>query len=595
MRSRVFGALTVLVAGLLGGCSDSAAGDVPQADTVSGGGDASDSSVDGTDGGDAAEGDTVTADTNATESGDVPEGDADGVDGSDSGDTTELPTQCTPWEGNLEASNRTSVREFGFRHSTAVVVGTMGETVMVGDQPYAPLLIESVTYGWTFLVGAKGLVPLAPGLTVPPGTRWAVGVSQSHPVPWEQHPTMYFGNVVTMAPLEDTQKLSESMGYRAHGTAVVAVVRVSAQDEYRTTFEVVETLRGEPPASFQDNWYADWGLTYPAKSDELFIASANGVWEVPGGDQVGSVIDWRPATEAYLAEVKAAIAADDEEAKKAALKASHEALVRSYRFQRARFVVSAVVTGLADECCTGAGGTYVGYEAKEVLRGEEVPKDFILGGHAYYGPERCGDALLLGLDAFGDGPTAGEPFTCNEPAFVPSLESAWGHARLEATADNRVTVGHWVDAPPPLFQLYAVDEPVGPENVAQTAADLPWSPRFDAAEAFHMSTEIILLTVDKVTSKEGHYHEVLFTTTYSRYEYEHLEKHQVKLAFSCGDDRLLTVGSRWVAPMLRLEAVTYQPGEPPDPSRGFLIPGVLLPESEMTDQLANYLVQYLHI
>jgi hypothetical protein len=75
-------------------------------------------------------------------------------------------------------------------------------------------------------------------------------------------------------------------------------------------------------------------------------------------------------------------------------------------------------------------------------------------------------------------------------------------------------------------------------------------------------------------------------------EYEHLPRHLVKVAFRCGDSRLRVPGARWVAPLVLLDPWSWTAGDPPPLDRAFLIPGVLLPESEVGPQLEASLAHF---
>ena len=265
-------------------------------------------------------------------------------------------------------------------------------------------------------------------------------------------------------------------------------------------------------------------------------------------------------------------------------------------------MVSSVVVGLAEECCTGAGGTYVDNEVTGVLQGAAAGSRFITGGHAYYGDEECGDAFVLGLDELVD-PTevAPEGFDC----LAPPTASSWDpfgaavvspvNVGLPLTDANRQAVESWVAASEPLYQLYDLKADVPPEAVVQDPADMPWSVPVDAVEAFLMATHIVLFTVKEATyDPAADLHRVIVSTTFSIYEYEHLVKYDAALVFRCGDPRLLLPGSRWIGPLVLLDSWSYDPAAGPALEQAFLIPGVLLPESVMSSQLESDLSYYLN-
>jgi hypothetical protein len=140
----------------------------------------------------------------------------------------------------------------------------------------------------------------------------------------------------------------------------------------------------------------------------------------------------------------------------------------------------------------------------------------------------------------------------------------------------------WLAGAPPLLQLHP--EGQGDPGVSPPAS-LPWSTVRDAADAFSLATHIALITVvDVETLNDGY--RVTLETTWSAYEYEHLQRHRVSVAFACGDERLLDIGARWLAPVVMLDPAFEGS---PKPENAFLIPGALAPEWAIPDQLRNTL------
>lgn len=497
-------------------------------------------------------------------------------------DVGEPPTLCGE---DRTAANVASLRTLGLDTAVAVIGGTIG--VPFERNPgewYAPFTVEAVHYGWTFAVGMTVNVPIPRGLDVSAGSRVVVGLSQSHPGIWDAGETPYWSNVTAMIPLGDVP--AEALEWTRHRAPLVAVVKLTAIDAQRATFEVVSPLVGDFPATtFQDNWYAEWGITYPSPSNDfLYLASLSGLSAYPaaGGAStyLGSVLDFRPVVDELVAAVRA-----PEPASLVALRAERDRLRLAWRLHRAETVVIGRVTGLASECCTGAGGTYVRYDRTEVLAGDAAAS-FVLGGHGYYGPEACDDEYILAPDAFSDGPQMEEPFSCD--AFDgPDAMNDIG-TKMDASAENVADVKAWLAGAPPLLQLH----PEGEGTPGETpAASLPWAPVRDAADAFSIATHIALMTVIAVDEIDGG-HRITFETTWSAYEYEHLKRSRVSVAFECGDERLLELGSRWLAPVVMLDPAFEGS---PNPENAFLIPGVLAPEWAIPDQLRNTLELRLNL
>jgi len=513
---------------------------------------------------------------------------------------------CAAWDVDLDETNLASLRRFALSQALAVVTGSFGEPRVLQGDSYVPLSVEEVHYGWSFLVGLEVMVRVHPELIdgLQESPRWVVGLTQSHPSDWEQDQRPVWGNVLTLLPQADAGPFADVIGYRTEPAPMVAVVRIVAQDEYRTTFEVVDALAGTFPPTFQDNWYASWDLPYPGfqEEDETWIVSVLGLTEYPDDVIVGSVYDIRLATPEHLSVVNAALTASSPLVEREHLLAVREEIHTGIRFHHAPWVVSSVVSGLAMECCTGAGGTFVQHEISETLLGSDTPPRFVTGGHGYYGDEDCGDAFLQGLETMVDPSEHMEtPFDCLEypagdswDANAPNISSGVS-VRLPATAADRPKVEAWLAASAPLYQLYPPQAEVPEQALEQDPANAPWSLPMDAVEAFVTATHIALLEIEEVTYDEAlDVYEVVFSTTFSIHEYDHLERHSIKLAFRCGDPRLLEVGSRWIGGLVLVDPWYFGAEEGPALERSFLIPGALVPEAEMNSQLESILAYYLN-
>ncbi len=518
-------------------------------------------------------------------------------DGDTSPTDTATPPACTVDGAALAAKNLASLQRFGLARSGAIVRGTFSGVITLYNEPHGTLTLTEVPFGWSFLAGQTVQVPLPKGVTPQNGEPWVLGLSQAYPT--KVATNLVWSPVHAAMPVASIPE-GAAVGYRALKDASVAVVRITKQDKYRTRFEVVETLAGTLPAAFEDNWYAEWGLPYPKPSTETtWLATVTGVSTiVRTGDILGSVVDFRPDTPEQRATITAALKASTSPfggKTIASVKAAREAMYDAYRFRKAPMVVESVVSGVGEECCTGAGGTFVSNHVTAVLFGQP-PADFVVGGHAHYSKDQCKDAILYALES-ATAPSADvlAALGCEKPSTVGldtshTKDSARISARRGATEPNRAQVKAWLATRLPELDVRPVDAPLNPK--ASEGQPGPWSETPDAAEAFAMATSAILLTIEAVTTDPvTQAKTVRFSTTWSLYEYDHLVKSEAVVTFTCGDPRWLEPKSRWIAPLVLLDAQYTGPGAPPDLSRAFFLPDVLVPESAMTMQLANDLAQ----
>lgn len=505
----------------------------------------------------------------------------------------EIPRDAgaTP-SGACDAQSQTSTQDalrslwrFGLRESVSVVTATLESTAMDQDGMHGTLLVEDVHRGLAFLRGERVTTLIEPGAVdgrmLP--ARFVLGVTNATPTHWDGSAIPWLGLVLAMVPAEEVAAFSDVTGYLAQAPHI-AVVRVVRREASRIAFEIVDALRGTFPTEVSINLDERAGLAYPSPSDALHIVSISGLSEIPAAQLwLGTVDDWRPATAENLSLVREAIA-QPQVSDVETLRRQRERYLTGFRFHVAPFVASSVVTGLAEECCTNAGGTFVAHDVTEVLRGAPSGR-FILGGHAYYGGEQCGDGFLVGLASVASTAPANAEggFDCVSganawPAWQEDIVSPLT-VRLPLSDENLGAVRGWLDASPPVYRLLSVDSDDAPAQ----SDNAPWSIPVDTADAFILATGNILFTVDDVRT-EGEVSIIRITTTLSRYEYEWLPRHTFNIAFRCGDARLLERGSRWVAAIVSLDV---------DGTQAFIIPGSIVPEYAVTDALAQSLELHL--
>jgi len=181
----------------------------------------------------------------------------------------DVSTYCDLWQQDYQEDNLESLNTFALSQSTAILSGSFSEPITINDSLYAPFFIQEVIYGWSFLVGVEVMISLDEPLAerVADHEQWIIGLSSNHPSDWYDPPMLHWGNLMTMIPANEGKTYADLLTYRAADTSQVALVKIVEQDEYRTTFEVVDALKGSFPKYFSDNWYVSWNLPYPGVSN----------------------------------------------------------------------------------------------------------------------------------------------------------------------------------------------------------------------------------------------------------------------------------------------------------------------------------------
>jgi hypothetical protein len=515
---------------------------------------------------------------------------------------------CSLWNKDYAEANRESLYRFGVYQGTAVVEGTIHELVTGENDTFGRFTVEKVHFGWGFVEQTEVLllIPKAMVGSVQTPSRWIASLSQNRPSDWGEFPLPVWSNPLVLVPDAHRAAVEPMLGWKHHLTSHVAVARIVAQDEYRTTFEVVDALKGTFPARFSDNWYHSWGFDYPGPSvpdgpDTQYIVSLMGLTHYPSDDlYLGTILDIREATTDSLQEAKHSLASPKDPYPRDKLKKLRDEYRTSFLFHASPVVVASTVTGFAEECCTGAGGTFVSHGITETIKGAPATDRFITGGHAYYGQETCGDFFVFGLaHVLDEDALPEEPFDClrnpdghwvdalGPTISSPVIVSLGGPPQLAAEAKK------WAMSAAPVYRFFAMDDP-GVETVGAIKQPGPWSMPLDAVEGTARATDLALFTVVSTTQTDDGLTVVNLTTTFSVYEYDHIPVHNVRLVFRCGDLRLSNPGFRFVAPIVMLGALPDMPGDPPDYSRVFLVPGVLWPEDLVTPQMGNAMAQGLN-
>lgn len=499
-------------------------------------------------------------------------------------DAASIPMGSCPSYAELESRNDFAIHDLGLELAHSVVEGDVGPPELTDSGLRARMHIDAVWQGLFFLEGSDVWVHFADGdvgsLALP--GRLVVGFDGNRlPTYDDRREATWWSTLVAFPAGKWSSPLAST--FRSALASHVAVVRIAEQDEDRTRLAVVDVLKGELPDSVLVNWSRrTFAVEFPAPGDGTFIASFDHVeYSDTVRAHLGALRDLRPATEAMLSTARTEIARPYP-----TIHASYIARnARDYRtrwsFKLAEHVVATSVDGLAGECCTGAGGTYVQHAITEYLQGASDRSACIVGGHAYYSDERCGDRFVLAIDqldatqATNPGPLTCEPFTSAWESGVPTVA-----VRGRVAADRRDEVVTWLRSPHPIYRLgeTPVVEPLpGPDAL--------WSKDLGLQPALAAATHLARLKIVEVTERGGG-HEVTFETTFSPRVYDHLPVHRVSMAFECGDPRWFRVGAEYLAPIILSESAPWQR---PDfeLERGFVVPGVLLPPRDYVIRTAE--------
>lgn len=503
------------------------------------------------------------------------------------------PSDCATWIQDRRAENLDEIDRLGLLLSHTTVEGRIDVPQAIEHGFRALLHIDRVHSGPAFLAGGQYWLEFdseeVSHFTFP--GAFILGLD-GNPYPTRGDGDG-IGRVQKRAIISAARRetFADLLGYREDRAPMVAVVQIVQQDEQRTEFEVVEAIAGDFPVRFSANWsQRAYQAPFPPVSATLYIASLSDVqYHESAAVHLASLVDFREKTPQSTAIVEAARAAPRTGIDFATALASAEVYRDSWRFHRAPIVVATTVTGLAAECCTGAGGEYVAHEVEAVLEGDDADRRFMRGGHAYYSDERCGDQAILALQTLGDAPPPpSNAFTCE--AFSAGLITGMPVAavRIELPDDpaNRAQVHRWLDAAAPLYRLHGLDAhapALGPSSNA------PWSAPLNVRDAMLSRTRLALIDIVDVEQRSGGY-EVTIDTNFHAQRYDHLPLHRVKIAFECGDPRLREPGSRWLVPLV-FDDMQGDPITAVAEGKVFIVPGVALPNLQYIERIVSALDQ----
>lgn len=485
------------------------------------------------------------------------------------GPDTGATLTCAAFDADLPTRNHTELVRLGFKLSATVLEGVLRPPV--GDSTQVELTVSRVGRGHASLVGAR--IHIAPdqhflSTTSLPG-QVIVGFADTM-VPLQQDGVLTLDPPLITLPDSERGLVVDLLDYPQQGSPFVAEVSVISKNDEQVVLRTHNVLAGEVPAQLILPNHYNFFDAYPAPATEPFIASFSHIRHYEGVDAlVGLVADWRPR--ASRSTVAAALASPTPRFDTPSLRAFAESYLLGWTFNRAPRVVAGEMLGLADECCSSAGGTYVQYGLTHDFKDSPTESRFQVGGHAYYPSEVCGDQRI-----FAAGPLINsepdEKFECAHSTFVDTLvQSTEIYAMLQDSPQARTQVASWAAAQGPLLRAHPSEPLVSPEAVAKLTDNAPWSRPLSVQQAVARA-ELAWVKVLAVESLADGHHVTLETTFFPR-RLARLERFQIQLAFECGDPRLLVPGNTLLLPFVS-DAIFFE--YPTALANGaiFFVPGI---------------------
>ncbi len=258
------------------------------------------------------------------------------------------------------------------------------------------------------------------------------------------------------------------------------------------------------------------------------------------------------------------------------MKAEAVRLRLGWMYKHADLVAALEITGIAGECCTGAGGVFHASSVSEVLHGQTPAGQVLTGGHGYYAEKACGDRFLVAMGSslvLADG----LELDCAGKGDLSTRAASQVIHELPASAENLALARQWVASAPPLLRLHPAGQDLAAQDFAPPAAVALWSTPVSALSALMAGTPT-LVTIEDV-SKRAEGYVVRLRTPFFLEELATLTMHEPDLAFACADPRLLQKGARWIGVVLSTAPVQASSvAASLEQGRLWLAPGLLLPD-----------------
>lgn len=447
-------------------------------------------------------------------------------------------------------ANVTALRRLGIQLSGTVVEGEVSEPLTNAGRTVARLRIDRVWRGHQFLAGQEVSVALSGESERRGGFPQAMifGLTgRGLPVIQDSGPPRLETRLVGM-PAADSDTVQDLLHYDKPPAPVVVSVRVIESWDRRVYVEVLERLEGEAPDIIIVDWGAPYLAEFPEPGPEAFLATFAGPLALDSRQRgLGVTLDFQPDTP----EAREAVLFTRPGLDTSGLAARAQAYRASWAFRRAPRVVASVVTGVAP----AAEGVYVEHEVQADLRGEAGAR-FVQRAAGPGGG--CGMARLVATDAL-VAESAPSAFSCRDDAdaLQDGLPVSVVRAELSDDPTARRAVEGWLSAPGPHYRLWRLaDAPAlgAPEQG-------PWSEALPVPAAL-AAADLRRARVVSV-SEQASGTEIALEMAGGPAWTGPTEIH--RLAFACGDPRLLLPGTEWIVPWL---------GSGGD-DLGFLLPGAI--------------------
>ncbi|MBU1535358.1 hypothetical protein KKF84_08550, partial [Myxococcota bacterium] len=510
-------------------------------------------------------------------------------DGGTDGDVIN-PPWCNYDNRDLAMENLVAADRLGLGVSQSVVEGVVSALNADGFH----LVIDRVWHGVQPLEGIEVNVPVetAGYSEISVGTRLVAGFrGNALPALMDAEELPVWWGLTALIPKARSD--ASLLGFMSYNIPVVATVRLIQKDSDHLVFEVDEVMKGECPAAFQVSRSSYGGfIPWPEPSDTPFIAAFTDIPSGGPGLPYAGLAHFAPADAVSLSELETELATPKTywDYHNGPLGADY---AEAFAYHLAPHIYRTEVTGISGECCTGAGGTFIMHNVTSYLKGEDPATSIISGGHAYYGSETCGDPMIFASHSMGSlEDFSTDDFDCTGSLSTSISEITYDFLPLYLRSmpdseENRAKVLQWLGYPAPLL-LVRSEEDQSPDAAFDPARSSGYfGAPLSLDRAISASPYTALITVEEVTTS-GDRHEVVLSTTFHDQVYEDDVVYRIKVAFSCGDPRLLVQGASYlgiflVAPHLYLQQIV-----PQDYGSLFLIPGVLLPNLPHLRQTLQY-------
>lgn len=494
---------------------------------------------------------------------------------------------CALLEQDRTEQNLLALRRLGLELSGVRVEGRLGAPITTADGLFAPLDLDKVWLGPTFLEGSRTLVELDPaesaGLELP--GRYILGFAPTayprrNPAgglpSWESE---------VIIPSAERDSFSDLLRYEIRGEPLVAVVQVGTPDGEPARLLRVRTLAGEVPDFVAVQWdRAVFDADFPEPGARNYLATFASIHSLGPTDlSPAALLDFRPYDAEARAMAERALAAPVER-DVVGLREAAQAYRTGWRIHRAPVVVATRISGIAHECCTGAGGTFFAHDVVRDFRGTSGGLRLMLGGHDYFSDEQCGDGFVFALRGLEEASPAepGSSFACGASTTWPSLSSYLRvpeiQARLVDSEATRTNVERWLRSPEPRQLLRRAGDTRPPFGLGAHAV---WSQPMSLEQAL-VAAPLIWVNVVGASAEDGA--RITVETSFSPGPSAHLPLQRFEIDAECLDPRLLRAGE-WLVPLVVDEAADAKSSG--DEDNAFLIPGVVLPNSRSVARIAS--------